>query len=78
MRDVRAAVLLFAIGGCGRIAFDNRGTDAAVDVLDASTEIRGPGIWTPIPAAPLPPTVWTRAVWSGRELVVFGLSLIHI
>jgi N-acetylneuraminic acid mutarotase len=66
--------LLVALGGCGRIDF-GRLSDAAVDVLDASTEVRGPGTWTAIPAGPLPPTVWTRAIWSGRELVVFGGAL---
>jgi hypothetical protein len=34
--------------------------------------IRGPGVWHPMKAAPIPPRRTSAAVWTGRELIVWG------
>ncbi len=65
--------ILLAFAGCGRIAFDEVAADAPGP--DASTEVRGPGTWTQLPPSGLAPRVWTRAIWSGRDFVVFGGAL---
>jgi N-acetylneuraminic acid mutarotase len=74
----RGWLLVATLAGCGRLAFDPRATppDGAADApdaaADASLAVLGPGHWTSTPASPIAPRLWTSAVWSGREFIVYG------
>lgn len=74
--------MLLAVG-CGRLQFDGAQTETAdaaddasasdaADRTDAARSIAGPGTWTATPASPVPPRLWTSAVWTGTEFIVVG------
>ena len=62
------------VAGCGRLGFDDRAVTAIdAPVADAGPfTLRGPGTWSPLPPAPLAARVWTSAIWTGDEMVVYG------
>lgn len=65
---------LLVVAGCGRFDFEDRpdvdaGADGGPD---------GPppgGRWEPTPPSPLAPRVFTSAVWTGSDFLVFGGAL---
>jgi hypothetical protein len=67
---------VMALAGCGRFGFDEvPATGDGPAAPDGATGVRGPGTWTATPASPLAARVWTSAVWTGVDYMVFGGAL---
>jgi N-acetylneuraminic acid mutarotase len=75
VRSARAFVGLGALAACGRVGFTalpGAPPDAAPAPDADWSDIRAPGSWQPLPAAPIAPRVWTTGIWTGSRFFVFG------
>lgn len=69
-------MLAALVGACGRLGFEDRAApdDGAPGDADVPADAFVPGIgtWTALPPSGLSPRVWTSAVWTGSDFLVYG------
>lgn len=79
LRRSLCGLCVLGLVACGRLGFDAQSAqqpDARSAGIDGSVgEVRGPGTWTPTSASPLADRLWTKAIWTGSEYLVFGGAL---